>query len=187
MLFFEFWPFWIDVSQPDEPPLHSATADLSKLLHIARASSDSLLSSQILYPHLYKVQMGMYCKSSRLNSFVTKETSVEILLSAVHGDTEPYFTILPLTGVWRNRWRRPTMSPECLCPIENGFHVECGSNGPRATKRSALLVCHSIEEWSRLSVFSNSVCNVGIGTIKQLDTSVYSLVHLGPLRRKVPL
>lgn len=24
------------------------------------------------------------------------------------------------------------MSPECLCPIENGFHVECGSNGPGA-------------------------------------------------------
>ncbi len=26
------------------------------------------------------------------------------------------------------------MSPEYLCPIENGFHVECGSNGPEAIK-----------------------------------------------------
>lgn len=109
--------------------LHGSTADLSKLLHIAWATSDSPLSRQILYLHLYKVQMGMYCKSSRLNSFVTKETSVEILLRAVHRDTEPYFAILPLTEVRRNRWGLPTMSPECLCPIESGFHVECGSNG----------------------------------------------------------
>lgn len=26
------------------------------------------------------------------------------------------------------------MPPECLCPIENGFHVECGSNGSGAIK-----------------------------------------------------
>lgn len=129
-----FWLFWSSISQPDKPPLHSSNADLSKLLHITKAPGDSLLSSQILYFHLCKVQMGMYCKSSRLNSFVTKETSVEILLQAAHRDTEPYFTILPLTELLRNRWRRPTMSPECLCPIENGFYVECGSNGPGATK-----------------------------------------------------
>lgn len=109
-----------------------STADLSKLLYVVGAPSDSPLSSQILYLHLYKVQMGMYCKSSRLNSFVTRETSVQILLTAVHRDAEPRFTIQPLTEVWRNRWRLPTVSPECLCPIENGFHVECGSNGPGA-------------------------------------------------------
>lgn len=39
----------------------------------------------------------MYCKSSRLNSFVTKETSVEILPPAVRRDTEPLLAILPLT------------------------------------------------------------------------------------------
>lgn len=110
------------------------SADLSKLLHIANAPSDSLLSSQLLCLHLYKVQMGMYYKSSRLNSFVTKETSVEILLPGVQRDTEPHLTILPLTEVWRNRWRLPTMSPECSCPIENDFHVECGSNGSGAIK-----------------------------------------------------
>lgn len=85
-----------------------------------------LLSGQILYPHLYKVQMGMYCKSSRLNSFVTKETSVEILPPAVRRDTEPLLAILLLTEGWRNG---RTVSPQCLCPIENGFHGECGGHG----------------------------------------------------------
>lgn len=94
------------------------------------------LSGQILYPHLYKVQMGMYCKSSRLNSFVTKETSVEILPPAVRRDTEPLPAILPLTEGWRNGQRRQTVSPQCSCPIEKGFHGECGSHGPAGGKWS---------------------------------------------------
>lgn len=114
--------------------LRGSTADMSKLLHVAMAPSDSPLSSQILYFHPHKVQMGMYYKSSRLNSFVTKETSVEGLHQGVHRDTEPFFTNLPLTVQWRYRWRLPTMSPERLCPIENGFHVESSSNEPRAMK-----------------------------------------------------
>lgn len=72
----------------------------------------------------------MYCKSSRLNSFVTKETSVQILPPAVRRDTEPLLAILPLTEGWRNGRRRQTVSPQCLCPIENGFHGECGGHGP---------------------------------------------------------
>lgn len=66
--------FGSSASQGHKPSIHGSTADLSKLLLLAGAPHDSPLSSQILYPHLYKVQMGMYCKSSRLNSFVTKET-----------------------------------------------------------------------------------------------------------------
>lgn len=115
----------------------------------------------------YKVQMGMYCKSSRLNSFVTKGASVEILFSAVHRDPDPYFTILPLTEVWRNRWRLPPMSPECLCPIENGFHVECGSNGPWATKGLPF----------------PTLCNVSMDE----DTSNYTSVYLRPLEEKFHL
>lgn len=99
-----------------------------------------LLSGQILYPHLYKVQMGMYCKSSRLNSFVTKETSVEILPPAVRRDTEPLLAILPLTEGWRNGRRRQTVSPQCLCPIGNGFHGECGGHGPVGGKWSPTAV-----------------------------------------------
>lgn len=85
-----------------------------------------LLSGQILYPHLYKVQMGMYCKSSGLNSFVTKETSVEILPPAVRRDTEPLLAILLLTEGWSNR---RTVSPQCLCPIETAFMVNVAATG----------------------------------------------------------
>lgn len=147
--------FWSGVFQTDKPSL-VGSADLSKLLHIANAPSDSLLSSQLLCLHLYKVQMGMYYKSSRLNSFVTKETSVEILLPVVQRDTELYFTILPLTEVWRNRWRLPTMSPECLCPIANGFPVECGSNGSGAIEN--LPCCFITHPYS--AVLDFPLCNI---------------------------
>lgn len=98
--------------------LRGSTADLPTLLHVARPPppSDSL-SGQILYLPLYKVQMGMYCKSRRLNSFVTKETSVEIVLPAVRREAEPYVTILPSMEVERNGWRRQAMFPGCSCSV----------------------------------------------------------------------
>ncbi|CAB1442096.1 unnamed protein product [Pleuronectes platessa] len=106
--------------------LHIPTADPSKLLlHAAEAPNDSRLSNHILQLHLYNVQMGMYCHCSRLSSFVTEgDFSGNPALGRPegHGSFSP--TILLSTELRRNGWRRPAVSPEVSCPMENGFLAE---------------------------------------------------------------
>ena len=75
----------------------------------------------------------MYCKSSRLNSFVTKETSVrDPALGRPEGHGSFARTVLPSTELRRNGWRRPAMSPERWCPIETGLFVQSEEDGPEA-------------------------------------------------------
>lgn len=63
------------------------------------------------FTFFHRVQMGVYCKSSRLNSFVTKETWVENAAPRRPPGTQSLTSqSLPLTEQWRNKWRRPTMS-----------------------------------------------------------------------------
>lgn len=50
------------------------------------------------------------------------------------------------------------MSPECLCPIENGFHVECGSNEPGAIGLPCWFITESDSAMGFL--YFPTLCNV---------------------------